>query len=442
MKLITTTAIVLGLMLLVLGCAKEPAETPAAPPTAAAGATIKLTVWDWHSSDPSKGVGLWLSQIDKEFEAAHPGIKINHVGQDHTHYYELFKAAAAAASPTDGPDVVMLHQGNRIMDNRGSLRPLTEYVTPDFKKKILGWELTSDNFDATKTPWAVSIAVQGLVWYYNKALLKQAALDPSKPPTSWDQLLAACDRMKDIGKAGIAVGEKEGFWAAWFASSAYMQTFGPGDLDRLRNGEMKWNDPKIAAVLEKLKELNDKGCFQEGFMSTPLFPDAGEVFQRGDAAFFLGLISDVAHWKELGDMIGAENLGVMTCPVFKEGPDAQKFPIGGAFAYGITKWSPHPKEAWDYIAFVANDEHANSFLKECGSFPANQNYDRALITDPTAKVIAKWISEGRGGRHLLDEMPTSVTETLQRECQRLLTGQTTVDGALAAMAKPGAGDGK
>jgi ABC-type glycerol-3-phosphate transport system substrate-binding protein len=430
------------LVLVVIGCGKQAAETPAGPKAGAAGGTITLTVWDWHSSDPSKGVGLWLSKIDKEFEAAHPGVKINHVGQPHTEYYELLKAAASAASKNGGPDVVMLHQGNRVLENRGSLRPLTEYVTPEFRKKILGWELTSDDFDAAKTPWAVSIAVQGLVWYYNKALLKQAGLDPNKPPATWDQFLAACAAVKKIGKAGIAVGEKEGFWAAWFASSAYFQTFGPGDLQRLRSGEMKWNDPKIGAIFDKLKDLNDKGCFQEGFMSTPLFPDAGEVFQRGDAAFFLGLISDVAHWKELGEMIGPENLGVMTCPVFKAGPDAQKFPIGGAFAYAITKWSPHPKEAWDYIAFVANDEHAGSFLSECGSFPANQSYDRKLITDPTAKIIAKWISDGRGGRHLLDEMPTSITDTLQRECQRLLTGQTDVAGALAALAKPVAGAGK
>ncbi len=389
---------------------------------------MTLTVWDWHSADPSKGVGLWLSKIDQEFEKAHPNIKINHIGQSHTEYYELFKAAAAAASPERGPDVVMLHQGNRIMDSRASLRPLTEYITPEFKKKILGWELCSDDFDPTKTPWAVSIAVQGLVWYYNRVLLGQAGLDPNKPPRTWDAFLAACEKVRNIGKAGIAVGEKEGFWASWFVSAAYMQTFAPGDRDRLRSGEMKWTDPKIAEILTRLKQLADKKCFQEGYMSTPLFPDAGEVFQRGDAAFFLGLISDVAHWKELGDMIGTQNLGVMTCPVFKPGPDAEKFPIGGAFAYAITKWSPHPKEAWEYIAFVANDEHANSFLKDCGSFPANQNYDRALITDPNAKIIAKWISEGRGGRHLLDEMPTSVNETLQRECERLFTGQTTVEG--------------
>ena len=423
-------------IVLLAGCAKPPAPAPttATKPTAATpGAKVTLTVWDWHAADPSKGVGLWLTNIDREFEKLHPNIKINHVAQSHTEYYEIFKAAAAAASPERGPDVVMLHQGSRILDQKGSLTPLAKYVTPEFRKKIVGWELTCDNYDAKGIPWAVPIAVQGLVWYYNKTVLKEAGLDPTKPPTTWKDFLAACEAVKKKGKAGIAIGEKEGFWAEWFINSAYSQTFASGDRERLTRGEMKWTDPKVAKILERLKELNDRGCFQQGAMSTPLFPDAGQVFMRGDAAFFLGLISDVAHWKDFGKIIGPENLGVMTCPVFQPGPDANKFPTGGAFAYAVTKWSPHPDEGFGYISFVANEEHANTFMSDVGSFPANQNYDHKLMTDPNAQEIARWVKEGRAGRQMTEALPTSVDEALRRECQRVLSGQTDVAGALAAV---------
>lgn len=433
------------MLLLVGGCSRprEAAVPPGAPTpsTAAPGAavpaseSITLTVWDWHAADPSKGVGLWLTNIDREYEKAHPGVKIKHVGQSHTEYYEILKAAFAAASPDKGPDVVMLHQGNRIMDQRPSLRPLTEYVTPDFKRKIVGWDLTSDNFDPNGTPWAVSIAVQGLVWYYNKAVLQEAGLDPAKPPRTWSEFLDACDKVKAVGKAGIAVGEKEGFWADWFVNSAYFQTITSSDKERLLRGDMKFTDPKFTIILERLKELGDRGCFQKGAMSTPLFPDAGEEFMRGKAAFFLGLISDVAHWKEFGEMIGAENLGVMTCPVFQPGPDADKFPTGGAFAYAITRTCQHPQEAFDYIAFVASDEHAATFLSEVGSFPANQTYDRGLIKDPCARQIADWMAAGKTGPHLGDRLPTEVGEAIRRECQRLLSGQTDVTGAAQAIQK-------
>ncbi len=408
------------------GCGKGGSDE-----TDAAGKTV-LTVWDWHAADPSKGVGLWLIQIDREFERRHPHIKIKHEAQSHTEYYQIFKAAAAAKR---GPDVVMLHQGSRILDLRDSLVPLTDYVTPAFRQKIVGWALSCEDYDPNGTPWAVPVAVQGLVWYTNKALMKRAGLDPDKPPRTWADFLNACEAVKKIGKAGIAAGQKEGSWGEWFINSAFFQTLTPQDSTRLNRGDLKWTDRKFVALLEKIKELRDRGCFQKGIMSTPMFPDAGEVFMRGDAAFFLGLISDVAHWKEFGEMLGPQNLGVMTCPVFQPGPNANKFPAGGGFAYAITQWSKHPAEAFEYIAFIASDENAKTFLSDVGSFPANQSYDAGLITDPMAKTIAEWLNAGRGGTDLLGRAPTSVNEALRREIQRVLSGQTDAAGAAAAIEK-------
>ena len=404
---------------LLAGCGKEESAN-----------RTTLTVWDWHAADPSKGVGLWLMRIDREFERLHPGVRIKHVAQSHNEYYQIFKAAAASRS---GPDVVMLHQGSRVLDQRQSLLPLTDYVTPDFKKQIVGWDVTSENFDPTRTPYAVPVAVQGLVWYYNKAVLKEAGLDPAKPPQAWDAFLAACVALRKAGKAGIAVGEKEGHWAEWFINSAASQTLSERDMDSLRTGELKWTDRKVAVLFEKLKELKDRGCFQEGFMSTSLWPDARYVFLRGEAAFFLGLISDVAHWKEFSKQFGPENVGVMTCPIFVPGPDADRFPIGGAFAYAVTAWSKCPKEAFDYIAFVASEENAKTFLTDVGSFPANQGYDQSLTTDPTAKVIAGWLAAGRTCSQMTGKMPMLVSDAVNRECQRLLSGQTDVAGALEAI---------
>jgi raffinose/stachyose/melibiose transport system substrate-binding protein len=411
-------------IMLPCGCTRRDTDT--------SDGRITVTVWDWHAADPSKGVGLWLTRIDREFEKLHPDVRIKHVAQSHTEYYQIFKAAASARR---GPDVVMLHQGTRVLDQRDSLIPLNKYITPEFHKKIVGWELSCENFDPNGTVLAVPIAVQGLIWYYNKALMKTIGVDPTKRPQSWDEFIKVCQTARKAGKAGIAGGQREGSWGEWFINSSYYQTLSPRDRDRLIRGEIPWTDPKVTLLLTKIKELSDKDCFQRGMMSTPLFPDAGDVFMRGDAVFFLGLLSDVAHWKEFGEVIGPENLGVMTCPVFQPGPNADKFPVGGGFAYGITQWAQHPDKAWDYVAFIANEENARTFLTEVGSFPANQGYDHSKITDPCAKQIDEWIAAGRGEPDLLSKASTAVNDALRREIQRIMSDQTNVAGAAEAVEK-------
>ncbi|NQT86641.1 extracellular solute-binding protein, partial [bacterium] len=140
--------------------------------TASAGEAT-LTVWDWHVADTSKGPGKWLTDIDTAFQKLHPNVKIEHVAKSHNEYYQIFKAVASTRS---GPDVVMLHQGARILDNKESLLPLTDLVTPELRKALRGWELTSEGYDATKAPYAVPVAVQGNAWYYNKKLLREAGV--------------------------------------------------------------------------------------------------------------------------------------------------------------------------------------------------------------------------------------------------------------------------
>ena len=48
--------------------------------------------------------------------------------------------------------------------------------------------------------------LQGNVMYYDKKVLKAAGLDPDKPPQTWDEMDAACKKVKAIGKTCLALG--------------------------------------------------------------------------------------------------------------------------------------------------------------------------------------------------------------------------------------------
>ena len=54
-----------------------------------------------------------------------------------------------------------------------------------------------------------------------------------------------------------------------------------------------------------------------------MFMDAFAKFEAGKAANIIGLMSDVGHWKEFNEFLGADNVGVMPAPVVTAGADAE-----------------------------------------------------------------------------------------------------------------------
>jgi multiple sugar transport system substrate-binding protein len=149
----------------------------------AAAQTVEIEYWQYFFKERVTAVDALI----KTFEAANPGIKVKH-----THFpYAQYQTKVAAAVPAgEGPDVVQLYYGW-----------LEEYR----KAKLLA-PLPKDQFDpaaverdffpivkamkAEGAYWGLPTAVRSMALFYNKTLMKEAGLDPSKPPTTLDELIA------------------------------------------------------------------------------------------------------------------------------------------------------------------------------------------------------------------------------------------------------------
>lgn len=51
--------------------------------------------------------------------------------------------------------------------------------------------------------------------YCNKKVLTEAGLDPANPPKTWDEMVAACAKVKAVGKTCLALGLSGIFPAYW-----------------------------------------------------------------------------------------------------------------------------------------------------------------------------------------------------------------------------------
>jgi multiple sugar transport system substrate-binding protein len=143
-----------------------------------------------------------LADLVTQFQTANPNITVK------THDYE-WKATTFAADLAGGTlptvfeipftDAKTLIANQQISDMQAYLTQLS--YASSFNKNLLQYG-QGDNGDVYAIP-AKSIYAVGL--HYNRDLFTQAGLDPSKPPTTWDEVRADAKAIATkTGQAGFA----------------------------------------------------------------------------------------------------------------------------------------------------------------------------------------------------------------------------------------------
>jgi multiple sugar transport system substrate-binding protein len=117
----------------------------------------------------------------------------------------------------------------------------------------------------------------------------------------------------------------------------------------------------------------------------------------------------------------------MRWPVIEpDAPLAHKFSGVEGFVHGVTSWSQHPDEAFDYVAWLASADNANLFLTEAGGQPINTTFDASLIDySPSFTTIQEIIKDPTLHAGVL--LSGKEADALSRGYQQIMLKQITVD---------------
>ena len=383
----------------------------------------ELTVWDWKSGDPA--AAPYFEKAKAIFEAAHPGVTVNFVMQPNDQYYTLLGTALGSEG---GPDLFLLNGGAQAKARFANALKLDDKIG-EMKGQLAGLPEFSD---ATGI-YALPLTIQGFPVYYNKAVYADAGLDPNAAPKSWDDLTKVCAAIIAKGAVPcIALGNKEGFGMEFWFSSIAASLWTPDEQAAFAAGTLPYSSPQVKAVLQSWVDANAAGWFPKGANSTAKFMDEYEGFQRGESANTIGLISDVAHWKDFEGFLGAENVGVFMLPA--PGGAAAKLPASGGIGYAVNAKSPNADLAVALDMVLASPEALQVFMDQAGAVTANTTMDLSGVSSPGAGVILGWLaSDVAAMAHANATAPE--LEELHRQSQLLLNGETTVDDAAAALDK-------
>ncbi len=198
--------------------------------------------------------------------------------------------------------------------------------------------------------------------FYNKALFRDAGLDPEKPPKTYDELFAAANTMA----------RKSGGRIATLAGTPSVEDFGRYGV-RLMNDDataFTYNEPKGVELLTRYKELYDHGGLDpQALTNTP--EKAGQKFLEQKVAMNPGGAHDLETFKKNAPGL-YRRLGITDAPNNTGKPNMY------VMGLAVNKQSRHKAAAVAFAHYVTNRKNQEAFAHKVAVFPST----RGSLEDP------------------------------------------------------------
>jgi raffinose/stachyose/melibiose transport system substrate-binding protein len=297
-----------------------------------------------------------LQTIVNEFMDEHPNIKVEFSapGQEYENQMRVMMAA------DDLPDVFSTHGWAKI--RYGEF--LLDLRDQEWVSKIAAPMLPIVTDEAGKV-YVLPLDQDMAMPVFNPDILDEYGVEV---PTTWDELLAACDTIVD--KSGgdvipIHVGGGDGWPIGHMVdllSNPLLTTAETNYGAALIDGSFDWRN--FDRMGEFLLELQDHGCFNVD-VTTAQYNDSATAFAEGRVAFgFYGPFLIEEARKTNPDL----RAGLMPVPAAIEG-DTPSFSGGEKTTLGVWKDSKHIEEALMLVDYFAQPENV-ARVAESNKLPA------------------------------------------------------------------------
>ncbi len=323
------------------------------------------TITFWHIWDGTR-VKLIEEQI-ADFEAIYPDIKVKHTLIAANAMTEKYLTAIAGGAP---PDVIMLRAGDMpSFAVRKALVPLDKYIKKDAVKTeevFFGGELSPHKYKGTTYSLPVVTGGGNFLLFWNKAVFREAGLNPEQPPKTWAELTEMAKKLTVFeGKklkrlafnplAGGSVPERATPFQLWSATNNTSYLSGDGK-------KVLFNSKEGLRTFEFLQDYINNVCGGYDNISAIAGPDRNTnrlAFYNGQSA----MINEGSYFFFMAKK-EAPNLdfGAAELPYNSANPKAaSKTPTEGGWGYAIPSNSKNIEAAWKWIKYTTAMEGNRKF---------------------------------------------------------------------------------
>ncbi|MEN6434573.1 MAG: extracellular solute-binding protein [Anaerolineaceae bacterium] len=429
-KLFPLFSILLVLTLVLTACkpVSQATQTPATE-------EMTLVVWDQFYRDVESNV---MDTLNSEFEAAHPGVKIERVVKT---LDDLKVTLKLALEKSDGPDVAQVNQGRSDMGamvQADLLLPLNDY-SAEYKwdERFSSSVASRNSFTADGKTfgqgnlYGVSPTAEVVGVYYNKGIFEANGW---KVPTTFDEFETLLADIKAKGITPISFGSLDGWPAIHEFSAVQHLLVTPDYINNLVYGvnNVSFDTPENQEAARIMQDWVDKGYFTDGFSGVG-YDDGNKLFKAGEGAMTI-----TGSWLA-GELITDtdQQFGFFLLPA--KYPDKVRMAIGGVgIPFAIRKTSAHADMAAAYLDWMVSPRAAELWaqagIMPAMPLPADSKVDQGTLF---ADTMTAWntINKENAVGHYIDWATPTFYDTLVAELQKVFGKTQTPEEFTAAVEK-------
>lgn len=355
--------VICALSFVIFGCSKAP--------EAATKAQKRIVLWHWLTDREEA-----LKTLTKKYKDL-TGVEVEcQLYAPSDAYAQKIMAAGQAKAL---PDIYGFLGEKRIFAafiKAGHITDLTlymEYNNGSWKKKLFEKALQVNEFlpeNEYGVPpgiYGVPIDVMNIQMLYNKRLLKQAGLDPDNPPKTWQDFVAALEKLKQANIKGFVSGWGETWLIDCFAHNYAFNIMGERKVIDTIKGEVAYNDPDWVSVFKLFDQLARKKLLVSG-IATMGNKTAEQLFANEKCAFAFNGSWCVNVYKGMNPSL---DYAVMLPP-----QASSKYPMviwgGAGLSFMVNDRSKNKEEAIAFLKWLTEREQQVFLAQEAMNLPSNR----------------------------------------------------------------------
>ncbi|MEQ1734936.1 MAG: ABC transporter substrate-binding protein [Rhodoglobus sp.] len=422
--LILTAGIIAGLTACA-PAAESDSQTLVVWDTGILGRTLDTGAVDFENS--------FIDQMAAAFQEANPGVTVEVVqqGGDITANSAQFQAASIAGN---GPDIRIQYAGGPTISYADFFTDLEPLLTPEIIDSMAGFNVNREGFSADGRILGMPYGAGNLFTVFqNHAVLEEAGLDPTNPPTTWEELIANGQQVVDnTDKNGFWAANLEGYVGAWMVSALVGGQLGESVFTQMYAGEIPVDDPAMVKAYQAFADWGGSGLIN---------PDAGQVsngestagFVNGSSGYYL-----VGSWENnnMLDAFGEDGVSSFFIPML-EGSDFPAMGAGGPeIAISVTNYSKNQELAGEFLRFLAEPANQDVFVEIYQTQGSNHvDGDPSKIQNPLLRQQFEQLALATDGVVFAFDsvMPQATIDLFYRVNAGVFLGSITPEDAVAQL---------